>query len=230
MDWMAYELAMIFSQWAQLYTDTQYATIKFEAFKQLNLAALHFDNTDWRDECKRADQAATPIQRVNPPCKATPNTTPARGYKRGRGNRNARSETPETHAAAANAGGSTARTAQRREDPRQASGARPGDMFAASAPQPRPSTVPGRMQGTTTVLAKPQRTAARRKASAGGIFPAACCNEVYCGTSVEVANVYSRTGCGEKPAVHNRCTRPYSIVNPLMDKRCIIGAPRQHSK
>ena len=85
MDWMAYELAMIFSQWAQLYTDTQYATMEFEAFKQLNLAGLHFDNTDWRDECKRADQAATPIQRVNPPCKATPITAPARGYKRGRG-------------------------------------------------------------------------------------------------------------------------------------------------
>ena len=77
---------MIFSQWAQLYTDTQYATMEFKAFKQLNLAALHFDNTDWRDECKRADQVATPIQRVNnPPCKATPTTAPARGYKRGRG-------------------------------------------------------------------------------------------------------------------------------------------------
>ena len=43
--WMAYELAMMFSQWAQLYTDTQYATMEFEAFKQLNLAALYFDNT-----------------------------------------------------------------------------------------------------------------------------------------------------------------------------------------
>ena len=33
MIWMACELAMIFSQWAQLYTDTQYATMEFEAFK-----------------------------------------------------------------------------------------------------------------------------------------------------------------------------------------------------
>ena len=43
---MAYELAMIFSHWAQLYTDMQYATMKFEAYKQLNLAALYFDNTE----------------------------------------------------------------------------------------------------------------------------------------------------------------------------------------
>jgi hypothetical protein len=40
MNWMAYELAMIFSHWAQLYTDMEYATMEFEAYKQLNLAAL----------------------------------------------------------------------------------------------------------------------------------------------------------------------------------------------
>ena len=80
---MAYELAMIFSQWAQLYTDTQHATMEFEVFKQLNLA--YFNNTEWRNECKRVDQATTPTQRVNPPCKATPLSSPARGYKRERG-------------------------------------------------------------------------------------------------------------------------------------------------
>ena len=85
MDWMAYELAMIFSQWAQLYIDTQNATMEFEAFKQLNLAALYFDNTEWQNECKRADQATTPTQRVNQPCKAALLPSPARGYKRGRG-------------------------------------------------------------------------------------------------------------------------------------------------
>ena len=83
---------------------------------------------------------------------------------------------------------------------------------AIPAQERKPSTVPGRMQGTTTVLVKPQRTAARRKASAAGEggrthvtweherwdIPC-CCNKVYCGTSVEVASVYSRTGCGEKP-------------------------------
>jgi len=52
---MAYELAMIFSQWAQLYTDPQYATMEFEEFKQLNIAVLEFDNTQWRQECKNAD-------------------------------------------------------------------------------------------------------------------------------------------------------------------------------
>jgi len=134
MDWMAYELAMIFSQWAQLYTDTQYATMEFEAFKQLNLAALHFDNTDWRDECKRADQAAMPIQRVNPPCKATPTTAPARGYKRGRG----------AAPAIGTPGAKRQKTMPRPPTPaaappgppkgRQASGARPSNMFAASAP------------------------------------------------------------------------------------------------
>jgi hypothetical protein len=83
--------------------------MELEAFKQLNLAALYFDNTEWRKECKRADQATMPTQRVNPPCKATPSHRLQAWTWSRSSNRNARSETPETHAAATSARGSTAR-------------------------------------------------------------------------------------------------------------------------
>ena len=203
---------MIFSQWAQLYTDTQYATIEIEASKQLNLAALYFDNTEWRNECKRADQATLLTQRVNPPCKATPLSSPPRGYKRGRGaaptirTPGAKRQEPMPRPPA------PAAVTQRCEDPRQAGGARPRNMFAAFTQQPRPRAVPGRTQGTTTVLAKPERAAARRKAGAAGEggrtrvtrvherwdIPC-CCNEVHCGISVEGASAYAHTGCGKNP-------------------------------
>jgi hypothetical protein len=32
-DWMAYELAVLFTKWAQLYTDPLYAAMDFDAFK-----------------------------------------------------------------------------------------------------------------------------------------------------------------------------------------------------
>ena len=71
---------MIFSQWAQLYTDTQYATMEFEAFKQLNLAAFYFDNTELRNECnsasartrrQRRPSAQTAVQDNTPPLENT---------------------------------------------------------------------------------------------------------------------------------------------------------------
>ena len=78
---------MIFSQWAQLYTDTQYATMEFEAFKQLNLAAFYFDNTELRNECNNASartrrqrrpSAQTAVQDNTPPLENT--GTPPPGY------------------------------------------------------------------------------------------------------------------------------------------------------
>jgi hypothetical protein len=86
MDLLAYEVATLFNQWAQLYTDTQYATMDFEMFKQLNSAALHFDNKAWCHESKDAEPTTTPVQRVNPPTQAVVATPPpAGGYKRGAG-------------------------------------------------------------------------------------------------------------------------------------------------
>ena len=55
MDWMA---AMVFSQWAQLYTNTQYATMEFEAFKQLNLAAKRVQARRPGDKADSARQPA----------------------------------------------------------------------------------------------------------------------------------------------------------------------------
>ena len=56
----------------------------FDAFKKLNIETLHFDNAAWRSKCRDADQSTTPVQRVNPPTKATAATAPTTGYKRGR--------------------------------------------------------------------------------------------------------------------------------------------------
>ena len=84
-DLLAYEVATLFNQWAQLYTDTQYATMNFEMFKQLNSAALHFDNKAWRHESKDAEPTTTPVQRVNPPTQAVATPPPVGGYKRGAG-------------------------------------------------------------------------------------------------------------------------------------------------
>ena len=83
-DWMAYELAVLFTRWAQLYTYPLYAAMDFDAFKKLNIETLYFDNAAWRSECRDADQSTTPIQRVNPPTKAAATSTPAAGFKRGR--------------------------------------------------------------------------------------------------------------------------------------------------
>ena len=75
-DWMAYELAVLFTKWAQLYTDPLYAAMDFDAFKKLNIETLYFDNA----------ANATPAQRVNPPTKAAAIPAPSAGYnKRGRG-------------------------------------------------------------------------------------------------------------------------------------------------
>ena len=71
MDWLAYEVATLFNQWAQLYTDAQYVTMDFETFKQVNIAALHFD--------KDAEPTTTPVQRVNPPTNAVAPPPPAGG-------------------------------------------------------------------------------------------------------------------------------------------------------
>jgi hypothetical protein len=81
-DWMAQELAEIFTKWAGLYTDTQYATTDFEEFKQRNIDALSFDNDTWRNNFKNADAATIPIQRVNPPVKALAATPQIAGHKR----------------------------------------------------------------------------------------------------------------------------------------------------
>ena len=52
-DWMAYELAVLFTKWAQLYyADPLYAAMDFDAFKKLNIEALYFDNAAWRIEGK----------------------------------------------------------------------------------------------------------------------------------------------------------------------------------
>jgi hypothetical protein len=83
-DWMAYELAVLFTRWAQLYTDPLYAAMDFDAFKKINIDTLQFDNAAWRSECRDADQSTTPIQRVNPPTKAAATPAPAAGFKRGR--------------------------------------------------------------------------------------------------------------------------------------------------
>ncbi len=80
-DWMAQELAEKFTKWAVLYTDTKYATMDFEEFKQLNIDALSFDNETWRNSFKNADAATMPIQRVNPPVKAA--APHVAGQKRG---------------------------------------------------------------------------------------------------------------------------------------------------
>jgi hypothetical protein len=70
-DWMAYELAVLFTKWAQLYyTDPLYAAINFDASKKLNIETLYFDNAAWRSEGRDADQSTTPVQRVNLPTKA----------------------------------------------------------------------------------------------------------------------------------------------------------------
>ena len=42
-DWMAYELAVLFTKWAQLNTDPLYAPMDFDAFKQHNIESLYFD-------------------------------------------------------------------------------------------------------------------------------------------------------------------------------------------
>ena len=81
-DWMAYELAVLFTKWAQLYTDPLYAAMDFDAFKKLNMDTLYFDNAAWRSECRDADQTTTPVQRVNPPAKAATTPAPPAGYKR----------------------------------------------------------------------------------------------------------------------------------------------------
>jgi hypothetical protein len=83
-DWLTYEVATLFNQWAQLYTDTQYAAVDFETFKQLNIAALHFDNKEWRHESNDAESTTTPVQRVNPPTKTVAPPPAAGNYKRGR--------------------------------------------------------------------------------------------------------------------------------------------------
>ena len=54
-DWMADELAVLFTKWAQLYTDPLYAAMDFDAFKILNIEALYFDNAAWRSEFRVAD-------------------------------------------------------------------------------------------------------------------------------------------------------------------------------
>ena len=84
-DWMADELAVLFTKWAQLYTDPLYAAMDFDAFKKLNIETLYFDNAAWRSEFRVADQSKTPVQRVNPPTKATTTTAPTADYKRRRG-------------------------------------------------------------------------------------------------------------------------------------------------
>ncbi len=58
-DWMAYELAVLFTRWAQLYTDPLYAAMDFDAFKKLNIETLYFDNAAWRSECRDADADPT---------------------------------------------------------------------------------------------------------------------------------------------------------------------------
>ncbi len=83
---MTYELAVLFTKWAQLYTDRFYAAMDFDAFKQHNIETFFFDNAAWRSECLDAeDQSTTPVQRVNPPNKASATPAPTAGYKCGRG-------------------------------------------------------------------------------------------------------------------------------------------------
>ena len=85
MGWLAYEVATLLNQWAQLLVNgQQYAAMDFETFKHLNIAAHHFDNKAWRHEIKDAEPTTTPVQRVNPPTKAVAPPLPAGGYKRRR--------------------------------------------------------------------------------------------------------------------------------------------------
>ena len=81
MDWLAYEVATLLKQWAQLLVHgQQYAATDFETFKHLNIAAHHFDNKAWSHEIKDSEPTTTPVQRVNPPTKAVATPTPAGGY------------------------------------------------------------------------------------------------------------------------------------------------------
>ena len=91
MDWMAYELAMIFSQWAQLYTDTQYATMEFEAFKLFRQYGLA-KRVQARRPDDNADPARQPAVQGNTHLVASQRLQ-AWTWSRS-GNRNARSETP----------------------------------------------------------------------------------------------------------------------------------------
>ena len=85
-DWMAYKLAVLFTKWAQLYTDPLYTAIMhLDALKKLNIETLHFDIAAWRSECRDADQSTTPVQSVIPPTKTAATPAPAAGNKRGRG-------------------------------------------------------------------------------------------------------------------------------------------------
>ena len=52
---MAYELAVLFTKWAQLYTDLLYAAMDFGAFKQHNIETFYFDNA--RPTCKHTKQS-----------------------------------------------------------------------------------------------------------------------------------------------------------------------------
>ena len=83
-DWMAYELAGLFTKW-----DPLYAAMDFDAFKKLNIETLYFDNAASRSECRDVDQPTTPVQRVNPPTKASATHAPTAGYKCGRGDQTA---------------------------------------------------------------------------------------------------------------------------------------------
>ena len=147
-DWMAYELAVLFTKWAQLYTDPLYAAMDFDAFKKLSIETLYFDNAAWRSECRDADPSTTPVQRVNPPpTKATATPAPTAGYKRGRG----------TQPAVGHPGVKRKRPQQRQPSPVAAQPAvhKNAKPEATTTPQSRPGAVPERLSSAATVHEQP---------------------------------------------------------------------------
>ena len=145
---MAYELAVLFTKWAQLYTDPLYAAMDFDTFKKLNFETLYFDNAAWRSECRDADPSTTPVQRVNPPTtKATATPAPTAGYKRGRG----------TQPAVGHPGVKRKRPQQRQPSPVAAQPAvhKNAKPEATTTPQSRPGAVLERLSSAAAVHEQP---------------------------------------------------------------------------
>jgi hypothetical protein len=210
-DWMAYELAVLFTKWAQLYTDPLYAAMDFDAFKKLNIETLYFDNAAWRSECRDADQSITPVQRVNPPTKAAATPAPSAGYKRGQG-----AQPTEGHQGAK-------RQRPQQRPPPPAAAAQPAVHKNAKPPakpaarsqtaclrhllhSQEPVQFPGGYQAHSQRAATQRQTCATRKSRRTRIacgherWDIPCCrNEVRDSTYVVDTRVTARSWCGEQP-------------------------------
>ena len=85
-NFMAYNLALMFNEWAQLYTNGANINATHEEFLQMNLAVLDFDEIEWQQRCKSKDMSKVPNQQVTPKAaKSLPATTA--GSPRTKGNK-----------------------------------------------------------------------------------------------------------------------------------------------